>query len=308
MILTVTLNPAIDKTYELDAMLPHTVNRIVACRQYAGGKGINVTRILRQYNEEVVATGFLGGFTGAYIEREVTRSGARPCFTSIAGDTRINMNYLEKSGEVTEILEPGPFISEKEVASFIDNYKVLISNASVVVLSGSIPRGVPDDIYSILIAEAKMQNVKTILDTSGNALKNGIKAKPYMIKPNIHELAALCGQNELDEQGALEAAKRLVANGIENIVVSMGKDGFIHTLANETIKAVPPAVEVVNTVSCGDSIVAMYAHGIERQLDNRSIARLAAAVSAANATTKESGCIPIEVVGNIMESVEMKVF
>ena len=155
MIYTVTLNPAIDKTAEIADFAAGTVNRITSVREDAGGKGINVTKILRQYDYPVRALGFLGGYNGRFIEDYLKSIGAEFCFTYVNGETRCNTNVLSGDGSVTELLEPGPIVSKEELNDFLGKYEEALTDSEVIVISGSIPEGVPVTIYADLIRLAK---------------------------------------------------------------------------------------------------------------------------------------------------------
>ena len=193
MILTVTLNPAVDKTCQIARLLPGEVNRLEKTFSVAGGKGINVTKILRQFHLPAAAMGFLGGYTGRMIEDAVMELGAECHFTRIQGETRTNVNLLGADGYVTELLEPGPEISKEELANFKKEFEYCLEQSSLVVLSGSVPKGVPADIYGELAARCRAEGRRVILDTSGELLREGVKEKPYMIKPNKRELEFLAG-------------------------------------------------------------------------------------------------------------------
>ncbi len=173
MILTVTLNPAIDKTCKVSSLIPGQVNRTGNVVEYPGGKGINVARFVRLYNKAVTAVGFLGGYNGEFVRKAIADCGATDVFTFIDGNTRVNTNIIGDDGYITEILDPGPDISDAKQREFLLSYEALLPDAEVVVLSGSLPKGVPDDFYVNLIKLAKEQGKKVILDTNSYALKKG---------------------------------------------------------------------------------------------------------------------------------------
>lgn len=175
MVLTVTLNPAVDKTRRLNELLLGQVNRLQSVMSVAGGKGVNVTKILRQFEYPVTAMGFIGGYTGQLIQERLTEMGAECHFTYIDQATRVSTNILADNGYVTEVLEPGPVISKDELSRFLSEYKRQLQRVDMVVLSGSIPQGVPEDIYETLTMLAKEAGCKVFLDTSGEALKRLLK-------------------------------------------------------------------------------------------------------------------------------------
>jgi len=176
MILTVTLNPAVDKTYRTGELFPGRVNRMRSVDNIPGGKGINVSKILRQYDYEVTATGFLGGYQGRWMEDQLDRLKIRSAFVQVDGETRTSMNIVADNGYVTEILEPGPHISDTQLKEFMQKFASLAEESGLVILSGSAAPGIPTDIYARLIRSASSMGKQVILDTSGELLKEGVKA------------------------------------------------------------------------------------------------------------------------------------
>lgn len=295
MILTVTLNPAVDKTCEAGRLLPGEVNRMASAFSVAGGKGINVTRVLRQFHLPVAAAGFLGGYSGRMIEDTVMSLGAECHFTRIKGETRTNINILGDDGYVTELLEPGPEITEKELENFKKEFMYCLEQCKLVVFSGSAPKGLPADIYAKLIARCKAEGRKTVLDTSGQLLKEGALAKPYLLKPNKGELEFLVGRKLPDREAIAQEAKRLVEGGIGKVVVSLGAEGLLYVDRENVLFEPAREVKAVNTVGCGDSVVASLVMS-ELAGESPDIAmKKAAALSAANAVTRESGSIPMHI-------------
>ncbi|NLY88306.1 MAG: 1-phosphofructokinase family hexose kinase [Firmicutes bacterium] len=192
MILAVTMNPSLDKVYAVDDYTIGKVFRPRAMTATAGGKGLNVARVACLLGEEVIATGFLGGSTGAFIEHEVQKQGIESCFIEIDGETRTCINVVdEKNTTSTEILEPGPEVTPADCANFLHLFDTLLERCTVLTASGSLPRGAPVDFYRSLIKRAGLKGKKFILDTSGGYFTEGIKEKPYMIKPNQDEIQSV---------------------------------------------------------------------------------------------------------------------
>lgn len=295
MILTVTLNPAVDKTCHINELLLGQVNRLQSVNSIAGGKGVNVTKILRQFECPVTAMGFLGGYTGQLIQERLTEMGAECHFTHISANTRVSTNVLANNGYVTEILEPGPVISEEEMRRFLSEYKRQLQRSKVVVLSGSIPQGVPDNIYETLTLLAKESGSKVFLDTSGEALKSGVKASPYLLKPNKKELEYLVGRKLSTVEEIKKEMKKLLAGGIKKVIVSMGNKGFLYGDAEGIVEQKPYKVKVVNTVACGDALVASFCMSESDGVDRIMAVKRAAALASANASTSISAQIPMEV-------------
>lgn len=299
-ILTVTLNPAVDKTYTTKCLVAGQVNRMRTVLNIAGGKGVNVTKILRQYGYRVMATGLLGGHTGRFIEEELLRRGAECGFVQVSGETRCNMNILADDGGVTEILESGPQISEQEQTLFLERYEALLTGCKLAAISGSIARGMADDIYERLIVMARDKKVPVYLDSSGESMRKGLSAKPCFIKPNWKELEYLAGHPIADREGIIAAARHLREEGIAKVVVSMGSEGLLSVTDSGVLFARARGIEAVNTVGSGDSVVASYAmSAVLGESDEEAILR-ACAISAANVTTLESASIPVETAQQLM--------
>lgn len=303
MILTVSCNPAIDKTYNTSNVMIGQVNRMRDLVSIPGGKAVNVTKVLRQFDAHVTATGFIGGYTGEFIEEQLRDMGVNTSFTTIRGLTRSNMNIIGDDGYVTEILEPGPKILSFEREDFMDRFRELVKISEYVVLSGSLTEGLLEDFYAKLIKICNESGSKAFLDASGEPLKRGIEAVPYCIKPNRRELEYAVGKKLTTEAEIIQAAYEYVKNGISKVVVSMGDKGLLQITKTKVIKAVPPHIKKVNTVGCGDCVVAAMILGMIQGLEDEDIMKFAAGVSAANATTLESGMIPQDKMDQIIEDV-----
>jgi tagatose 6-phosphate kinase len=303
MILTVTCNPAVDKTYNTSGIIIGQVNRMRDFISLPGGKGINVTKVLNQFGVPVTATGFLGGYQGEFIEETLNEMNVTTEFIKIRNMTRSNMNIIGDDGFVTEILEPGPHIAAFEKDQFLDKFRKLVPQSECVVMSGSLTDGLPEDFYAKLIAICKEADVKAFLDTSGEPLKKGIEQKPYCIKPNRKELEYIAGRKLSTEAEVIQAAYAYVKMGITKVVVSMGEKGILEITKNKLIKAVPPKIKAVNTVGSGDSVVAAMVLGLVQGLGEEDTMQLAAGISAANATTLESGMIPQDTMDELIQNV-----
>ena len=302
MILTVTMNPAVDKTCELEKLLPGEVNRLIKCSSVAGGKGINVTKVLRQFHMPVAAVGFLGGSGGRFIEEAMEKMGVECHFTRIQGETRTNVNVLSQDGTVTELLEPGPEILPKELEHFKKQFTGCLERCEIVVLSGSVPTGVPVDIYGKLIEECHRVGRKVCLDASGELLREGMKAKPDIVKPNRRELEYLTGKTLEDGilpetvlyKTALTEARKLVSMGIGKVVLSMGAEGLLYVGDGQELYQAAKKVKTVNTVGCGDTVVASLCMSELEGDDPEVQLQKAAALAAANAMTWENGRISMD--------------
>lgn len=294
MILTVCLNPAVDKTCEIASLQPGEVNRLQSAVSVAGGKGVNVAKVLRQFAMPVAIVGFLGGLGGKLLEEALEKLGVENYCTSIKGDTRTNVNILGADGTVTELLEPGPKVTGKELLEFHKQFLGCLELCELVVLSGSVPEGVPVDFYAQLIRECHMAGCKVFLDTSGEALKEGIKAGPDFVKPNRKELEFLTGR-ELSGMEEIKAeARKLLVYGVGKVVVSLGSEGLLYVDGEQELLQGAKKVKAVNTVGCGDTVVASLCMS-EWTRDEPEIAlQKAVALAAANAMNRESGAFSMD--------------
>lgn len=291
MITTITLNASVDKAYHMESPLRNgTVMRVAQCRNSAGGKGLNVARIVRLCGETVQASGLVGGHNGAYLESMLDADGIPHCFGKVSGETRSCINILDPQFGSTEYLEPGCTVTELEEQYFVQEvFPKVIADSAIVTLSGSVPQGMSRDIYAKLIRAAKAQGKQVLLDTSGALLKDSLCAQPTMIKPNQDEIEALFGIKIEGMEQVKEYAVKLYEMGIPYVVISLGGDGAMLVCAEGIYQAVPPKVKVVNTVGCGDSMVGAFAVALARQLPPQEALRYAAAVGTANALSPNTG-------------------
>lgn len=308
MITTVTLNASIDKAYELlEPMTPGTVMRVKEVRNTAGGKGLNVARIVHLCQMPVLATGFAGGFNGQYLEWLLEKDGIPSCFTPIAGETRSCINVLEERYQSTEFLEPGSSVSEEELAAFYRQFEEVLAQTSVVTFSGSLPAGVPLDTYQRLIELAKKAGKLVLLDSSGEAFREGLKAQPTLVKPNKDEIEALFGVTLHSVEETLFYAQKIADQGIDYVVVSLGGDGAVLLHDGKIYRGQPPKIQPVNTVGCGDSMVGALAVALAKGQAPEECLRYAIAVGTANALSPYTGHFEPEVLAEIYPQVQVSV-
>lgn len=290
MILTVTLNASVDKLYVLERLLPHEVMRVREVNNTAGGKGLNVARVAALAGERVAAAGFVGGCNGRLFESLLRGRGIEQHFTRVQSETRCCINVRdEETGGSTEFLEPGNPVTPEEVRQFLADFSALLPEADVVTISGSMPGGVPADFYGTLVRAAKAAGLPVLLDASGAALKNALAAGPTLIKPNAGELRQLLAAGIGSRRELIAAAQRLHNGGIDDVAVSLGKDGVLVVCREGVFHGVTPDIPVVNTVGCGDGMVAGFAVGMARRAPMEGTIRYAVAISTANALTRETG-------------------
>lgn len=292
MILTITMNPSIDVSYPLNTLMIDSVNRVGQVSKTAGGKGLNVTRVLHQLKTPVLATGVLGGNFGDFIKEELRNEGIRYDFSEINGETRSCIAILHE-GNQTEILESGPEITEIEQNNFIEKYTKLLEDVDYITISGSLMKGLDANFYSILIAKANELDVKVLLDTSGTALKESIesKSKPYLIKPNEHELSELVDENIDSEPSIIEALGNSFFDGIKWVVVTLGKKGALVKYDNEYYRVTLPVIEAKNPVGSGDSTIAGFVSSLSNNKGPEEIMKTGMVVGMLNAQEEKTGSI-----------------
>lgn len=282
MIATITLNPSLDEHIMVHGLVVEETNRWVKRHRYAGGKGIDVSRAINEMGGITVAYGFIGGLNGRALEILLDEEGVLFSFTPIQQETRANFIITDtKTSQQTRIGAPGPHISKGELGRFIKKMRNIRPSPDLLAASGSVPPGVPASIYYDIITEAKDLGVRTILDSEGQWLKEGIKAKPYLIKPNVREAEALLGRELPTEEAIIEAALDLRETGIEIVVISRGKEGIIAATNGSLFKAVPPPVRVGSAVGAGDCTIAGLALKLAYGEPLLEACRLAVAMGAA---------------------------
>lgn len=304
MIVTVTLNPAIDIKYTINKFQLHKVNRIDSLEKTPGGKGINVSKVLKKLDADILATGFLGGVNGNFIENALMNLKIKSEFTHIKGETR-NCFAIHDLISNTEILEKGPLIEKNKWLEFKEKFRKLISQKDMVILSGSLPQGLEKCSYGELIDIAKEKNINCFLDTSGANLKESLKYKPYFIKPNIHELEELFKCKISDEEEIIEKAMLLYKDGIENVMVSLGGEGALLLNSSGVFRGILPKVEIKNTVGSGDSTVAGFAYGISQNLSIENIMKLALSCGTSNAMLESTGDIDLEMINKLENEIKI---
>ncbi|MBY7735401.1 1-phosphofructokinase [Paenibacillus polymyxa] len=255
MIYTVTLNPSIDYIVEVDDLKLGDLNRMKRDLKLPGGKGINVSRVLNQLGADSTAIGFLGGFTGRFIDDTLREESIKTDFVMIEDDTRINIKL--KHGDETEINGLGPAIREQEADALVQKLASLQKN-DIVVLSGSIPPSLGGDFYERLIRVCQQTGAEFVIDTTGEALMKALVHKPLLIKPNHHELAELFGVTIHSEEEIVTYGRKLLEAGAKNVLISMAGEGALFITADEVYHANVPAGTVKNSVGAGDSMIAGF--------------------------------------------------
>lgn len=286
MIITVTMNPAIDKTVEVQKLNPGNLNRIKKVEFDAGGKGINVSKTIGELGGESIAVGFLGGNAGAIIEKVLKEKNIKTDFIWVEGETRTNTKVLEENGMVTELNEPGPTVSNKQIEELLHKLDGYAGEDRLFVLSGSIPNGVDKNIYQRIIHLVHQKKAKVLLDADGELFRQSLEAIPDMIKPNRAELEEYAGIDyRATEENLLKIARELLEKGMETVAVSMGKKGAMFLKEDYQVMCPGLSVKAHSTVGAGDAMVAAMAYAWDKGLSNEETVRTCIAASAGAVTT-----------------------
>ena len=286
MIVTVTANPAVDRTLIISGFRTGAMNRAAVERVDIGGKGINVARNLARLGCQVVATGLLGGGDSHQVDATLAAHGIAQEFVRVPGHVRTNVKIADPlSGVETEINEPGPFASPDALEALVERIAALARECAVMVFSGSLPPGAPLDLYARCIRIASSAGVKTVLDTAGAPLQHGIGASPDLVKPNRAEAEDLLRMPTRNERELAAAAHRLLEWGARGAIISLGADGAVSASGEGLWHARPPRVAARSTVGAGDAMVAGLAYALERCLPAVEALRLATAVGTAAAVS-----------------------
>ncbi|MFJ2259768.1 1-phosphofructokinase family hexose kinase [Streptomyces sp. NPDC087844] len=286
MILTVTLNTALDITYRVRELRPHTSHRVDEMTERPGGKGLNVARVLAALGHEVTVTGFVGGVTGRALRGRLAQTpDVVDALVPVSGSTRRTIAVADTTtGDTTQLNEPGPEITSAEWAGFQEAYEVLLRSCSAVALCGSLPPGVPVGAYAQLVRTARALAVPVLLDTSGEPLRRGIAARPDIVKPNVDELTELTGSHD-PSQATRDARRR----GAHAVVASLGAEGLLARTPEGDWRAAPPRPVRGNPTGAGDSAVAGLLSGLVEKLPWPERLTRAVALSAATVLAPVAG-------------------
>lgn len=286
MIVTVTMNPAIDKTLDIDNLERGGLNRIKHVEMDAGGKGINVSKTIHELGGESIVTGFVAGNTGKIIQNVMREWGISSDFVEVEGETRTNTKLYEPTGLLTELNESGPQILAKDMESLLRKLEGYAGEDTLFVLAGSVPKGVDTDIYKRIIEMVHDKGATVLLDADGELFANALEAAPDIIKPNRVELEQYAGMDYVaSEQELIQIAGRMAQKNIDEIVVSMGKAGALFLLKDYRVKCQGLKVKAHSTVGAGDAMVAGLSYAWDQKLSPEETVKLCMAVSAGAVTT-----------------------
>jgi len=304
MIVTVTMNPAIDKTVDIDALERGGLNRIHHVELDAGGKGINVSKTIHELGGTSLATGFIAGNAGKIIRNVMEEWQIENDFIEVSGETRTNTKVFESSGELTELNEPGPVVEEKDIKALLEKLLGYAGEDTLFVLAGSAPQGVSKDIYREITNLVHQKGAKVLLDADGELFTNALDAAPDIIKPNRAELEQYAGMDYIaSEQELLSVAQKLMEKGIGTVAVSMGKSGAMFLQEGYQVKCPGLKVKAHSTVGAGDAMVAALSYSWSQGMPMEETVKMCMAVSAGAVTTIGTKPPAKEVVSSLIEQV-----
>ena len=307
MIYTVTLNPALDKTVTIPRFALDSVNRISELREDPGGKGINVSKVIAKLGGTSRAIALLGGAVGEKIELALEGMGIDVWAFEANGETRTNTKVVDPVLDThTDINEPGPEATLALLDGTLASLADAIQEGDIVVLSGSLPKGAPVATYETWCRTCSGAGAKVFLDADGDALSHGLKALPYLAKPNDAELSRICGRELKDVTAIASEARAIVERGVSRVVVSMGGAGALFAESGRTLLAHSPKVPVGSTVGAGDSVVAALAFAEERGMSLEETARLSMATGAANVMQSGTQAAERELVDSLLDKVSLE--
>lgn len=287
-IFTVTLNPTVDRSLEVDRVVAGDTNRVTHSQTEPGGKGINVSRVARVLGVSTIALGFVSGSLGRFVEHALNDQGIQDDFIHTPGQTRTNTIVVDRSAQIhTTYAEQGPQTDPRHLDELMKRLRRRLKPGDWVVVSGSLPPGIPTDAYARIIDQVEREGANAVLDADGDVLKLGLAATPALIKPNRNEIERLAGRSLPDDAAVLAAAREIQARGVRHVVVSLGADGSIAAGPDGAWRARSPRVPVVSAVGAGDSLVAGLVVGLSRGDPLPEALRLGTACGAA--TTMTSG-------------------
>jgi len=279
-VLTITLNPALDLTVRLGHLQPGEVNRSPMMLTHAAGKGLNVAQVLADLGHTLTVSGFLGEDNQHAFDALFKRRGFVDAFIRVPGETRSNIKVAEDDGRVTDLNGLGPLVSPQAQQELLETLERIAPGHDAVIVAGSLPQGVSPEWLHDLLLRLKALGLKVILDTSGQALKHGLAAGPWLIKPNAEELSDALGCDISSLEAQIAAAGRLQAQGVEHVVISHGADGVNWFSRAPALQALPPRVSVASTVGAGDSLLAGMVHGLLSGHSPEQTLRTATAIAA----------------------------
>src|SRR5580704_11327322 len=306
LILTVTINPSVDRNIEVDRLVFEDRAYILSRRDSAGGRGMNASRVLDSFGAKTLAIVTSGGVNGQRLEKLAAKSGFPVKAVPIHNETRVNLTITDKQGLAIRLSERGPKIKPEELARVEKVVANRLESASWLMLCGSIPPGVSADFYTKLIGMARERKVKTLLDTDGDALRHGIEACPTVVSPNQPEAERLLNRALITRVQFLEAAQRIKAMGAEAVLLSLGGRGVVAVNDNQLLEVIPPRTDAVSPLGAGDALAAAYVWATTKKKDFADCVRWAVAAGTASAKMAGLEFASLEQTKEVYKSVEVR--
>lgn len=305
-ITVISVNPAMDKLYTVENFQSGGMFRAMDVIRSAGGKGLNVARVVKSLDADVSLLGFKAGSNGNWIQKEASDLGIDTQLVDALGETRCNINVIDVvSGTETEVLEIGHRVEVAHVETFCEIFEKIIHHTDVLVCSGSLCQGLPSNFYRDLIQQANKIGVKTILDSSGEPLRQGIKAMPTLIKPNMREFMGLLGREPTDLEDTITACQEFISNGVQMVVVSMGKGGALLVTGECVLMGNCEVAGIVNSIGSGDAMVAAFAVSIANGQELDKMFQFGLVCATANTQSSSIGCVDKMTIKQLMNKVQI---
>jgi 1-phosphofructokinase family hexose kinase len=306
LILTVTINPSVDRNIEVDRLVFEDRAYILSRKDSAGGRGMNASRVLHSFGAKTLAIVTSGGVNGPRLEKLAAKSGFPVKTVPIHNEIRVNLTITDKQGLAIRLNERGPKIAPEELKRIEKVVANRLESADWLMLCGSIPPGVSSDFYTKLIRLARERKVKTLLDTDGDALLHGIEAGPTIVSPNQPEAERLLNRALITRAQFLEAATRIKAMGAEAVILSLGSRGVVAVNENQLLEVIPPRTDAVSPLGAGDALAAAYVWAAAKKKDFPECVRWA--VAAGTAKTMQPGLVfaSLEQTKEVYKSVEVR--
>jgi 1-phosphofructokinase family hexose kinase len=306
VIVTLTVNPAIDRTIHVDRLAFEDRAYILSSKDTPGGRGINSSNVIHSFGGQTIAVLPAGGATGKRFEEFLKDCGFPVAVVPIRNKVRTNLTIMDRHGLAIKLNEPGPKLDASEVAKLNKAVRAKLDNARWLMLCGSLPPGVPDDFYAGLIEYARHKRVKTLLDTDGEALRHGVEARPTVVKPNQAEAERLLNTALLTRTHFLNAAQQMHRMGAESVILSLGSRGVVGAFGNELTEVIPPRVDIVSPIGAGDALAAAYLWATEHKGDYRDALRWSVAAGTASAALPGMRFASLEETRRVYADVEVR--
>jgi 1-phosphofructokinase family hexose kinase len=306
LIVTLTINPAIDRTISVDRLAFEDRAYIKSSRESPGGRGINSSCVVHAFGGPTLAVLTCGGEAGKRLEEHLACCGYPVVLVPIANETRTNLTVTDKHGLTVNLNEAGPQLDKAEVARVERAVREALPGASWLLVVGSVPPGVPPGFYGKLIAAARQKRVRTLLHADGEALRQGIAARPTVVTPNHQEAERLLGRTLLTSRHYLEAAEQIRAMGAESVVLSLGSRGAVGAFADGVVEAVPPRVDAVCPIGAGDALSAAYVWAMGRKANAAEALRWGVAAGTASARLPGMAFASLEQTREVYSQVEVR--